>query len=419
MISLEGLTLATGRHAEAGYILRTFAHYVRDGLIPNMFPEGENEGLYHTADATLWFFHAIDRYLDGHRRPRRRSRLLLPKLHRHRRAPPRGHAVRHRRRSRRRPARARAPRATSSPGWTPRSTTGSSRRGAARRSRSTRSGTTRCACSSAGCARSGDDGGADASAEHAERARRVVQRALLVRGGRLPLRRRRRRARRRPGAAGRTSSSPSRSTIPVLDAARWEPVVDVVRERLLTPVGLRSLAPGHPDYKPQLLRRPARARRRLSPGHRLGVADRAVHRRLAARSTPTTAPARAGSSTASSPHLDEACVGSISEIFDAESPYTPRGCVAQAWSVAEVLRCWVRTSPLSEASGTREIRAVERRSLASHVPAGSVRHRRFRPGGPTVRRLPRRRRPDVLADHAPHAPGLRWLALRLDVRLRG
>ena len=41
MISLEGLTLTTGRHGEAGYILRTFAHYVRDGLIPNMFPEGE------------------------------------------------------------------------------------------------------------------------------------------------------------------------------------------------------------------------------------------------------------------------------------------------------------------------------------------------------------------------------------------
>ena len=40
MISLEGLTLVTGRAAEAGYILRTFAHYIRDGLIPNMFPEG-------------------------------------------------------------------------------------------------------------------------------------------------------------------------------------------------------------------------------------------------------------------------------------------------------------------------------------------------------------------------------------------
>jgi glycogen debranching enzyme len=38
--------------------------------------------------------------------------------------------------------------------------------------------------------------------------------------------------------------------------------------------------------------------------------------------------------------MSEACVGSISEIFDAEAPYTPRGCIAQAWSVAEVLRCW-------------------------------------------------------------------------------
>src|SRR6185312_2823861 len=63
MISLEGLTLATGRHMEAGYILRTFAHYVRDGLIPNMFPEGKTDGLYNTADATLWFFHALNQYL--------------------------------------------------------------------------------------------------------------------------------------------------------------------------------------------------------------------------------------------------------------------------------------------------------------------------------------------------------------------
>ena len=62
MISFDGLTLATGRHTEAGYILRTFAHYVRDGLIPNMFPDGQNQGLYHTADATLWYFHAAERY---------------------------------------------------------------------------------------------------------------------------------------------------------------------------------------------------------------------------------------------------------------------------------------------------------------------------------------------------------------------
>ena len=80
MISLEGLTLATGRHIEAGWILRTFAYYIRDGLIPNMFPEGEKHGLYHTADATLWFFHALDRYL-AYTHDRDTLSLLLPRLH--------------------------------------------------------------------------------------------------------------------------------------------------------------------------------------------------------------------------------------------------------------------------------------------------------------------------------------------------
>jgi glycogen debranching enzyme len=44
------------------------------------------------------------------------------------------------------------------------------------------------------------------------------------------------------------------------------------------------------------------------------------------------------------PHLGEACLGTISEIYDAEPPFAPRGCAAQAWSVAEMLRCWVKTA---------------------------------------------------------------------------
>src|SRR6185503_20113063 len=79
MISLEGLTLCTGRHAEARDILMTFAHHLRDGLIPNLFPEGDQEGLYNTADATLWFFHAIDRYVTLSR-DRETLRHLLPAL---------------------------------------------------------------------------------------------------------------------------------------------------------------------------------------------------------------------------------------------------------------------------------------------------------------------------------------------------
>src|SRR5262249_2219294 len=79
MISLEGLTLVTGRHQEAGYILRTFGYHIQDGLIPNMFPEREQQGLYHTADATLWYFHAIERYLEA-TADRTTLRLLLPSL---------------------------------------------------------------------------------------------------------------------------------------------------------------------------------------------------------------------------------------------------------------------------------------------------------------------------------------------------
>src|SRR5215510_9329586 len=79
MISLEGLTLTTGRMNEARDILRTFAYYFRDGLIPNLFPEGNKQGLYNTADATMWFFHALHRYLEiSGDWPT--VQLLLPKL---------------------------------------------------------------------------------------------------------------------------------------------------------------------------------------------------------------------------------------------------------------------------------------------------------------------------------------------------
>ena len=53
---------------------------MRDGLIPNLFPEGDQHGLYHTADATLWFFHAIDRYVVIDRRRRDPERICCRAL---------------------------------------------------------------------------------------------------------------------------------------------------------------------------------------------------------------------------------------------------------------------------------------------------------------------------------------------------
>ena len=79
MISLEGLALTTGRYPEARWILHSFARHIRNGLIPNLFLEGADEGLYHTADATLWFFHALDRYVSV-TGDRETLTLLLPAL---------------------------------------------------------------------------------------------------------------------------------------------------------------------------------------------------------------------------------------------------------------------------------------------------------------------------------------------------
>ena len=87
----------------------------------------------------------------------------------------------------------------------------------------------------------------------AERACAIVQRALLVRERRLSLRRRRhgggRPRQSTTRSAGRIRCSPIALPHPVLARERWEPVVRTVRDRLLTPVGLRSLAPGDPDFK--------------------------------------------------------------------------------------------------------------------------------------------------------------------------
>lgn len=65
MISLPGLTLATGRSDEAAPILRTFAKYLKDGLLPNRFPDVSEAPQYNTIDATLWYFQAIRAYWEA------------------------------------------------------------------------------------------------------------------------------------------------------------------------------------------------------------------------------------------------------------------------------------------------------------------------------------------------------------------
>ncbi|MGH7320534.1 MAG: amylo-alpha-1,6-glucosidase [Candidatus Rokuibacteriota bacterium] len=340
MIGLEGLTLTTGRHIEAGYILRTFAHYVRDGLIPNLFPEGDTEGLYHTADATLWFFHALDRYLDV-TGDRVTLTLLLPTLRdiveRHVRGTRFGIGVD--------PADGllRQGQAGCQLTWmdakvgdwvvTP-------RRGKAVEINALWYNALRLLGAWVAEAR-----GREAAAPlgvHAEAARVSFNgRFWYAEGGHLY-----------DVIDGEQGDDPAcrpnqllalSLRHPVLDPARWKSVLESVRERLLTPVGLRTLAPGHADYRPTY---DGDLRARDAAYHQGTVWPWLIGPFVDAwlRVHPEDRTGARRVLEAFVPHLDGACVGSISEIFDAEAPYTPRGCIAQGWSVAEVLRAWAKTA---------------------------------------------------------------------------
>ena len=120
-------------------------------------------------------------------------------------------------------------------------------------------------------------------------------------------------------------------------------MLDVVTDRLLTPVGLRSLAPGHPDYKPTY---DGDLRSRDAAYHQGTVWAWLIGPFIDAwlKVYPGQYQSARRFLDGFERRLSEACVGSISEIFDAEGQYSPRGCISQAWSVAEVLRCYVKTS---------------------------------------------------------------------------
>ncbi len=346
MISLEGLTLTTGRYNEAGWILRTFAHYVKDGLIPNMFPEGEKNGLYHTADASLWFFHAVSRYVEV-TGDQTTLRLILPKLLEIATAHIEGtrfgiHVD---------PADGLLHQGQEGyqltwmdakvDGWvvTP-------RRGKAVEINAL---WYNALCLLAGWME--QTYGAESGriyTEHAAKARASFnERFWYEQGGYL--------YDVVDGEDGHDDPACRPNQIfaislphPVLDQKRWAAVLGVVTERLLTPVGLRSLAPGDKDYKEKYF---GDLRSRDAAYHQGTVWAWLIGPYIDAwlKVHPDDRTGAAKFLAGFGPHLDEACVGSISEVFDAEEPHTPRGCIAQAWSVAEVLRCEALTSP----SGTQ------------------------------------------------------------------
>jgi predicted glycogen debranching enzyme len=341
MISLEGLTLTTGRYHEAGWILRTFAHYVKDGLIPNMFPEGEKNGLYHTADASLWFFHAVSRYV-AVTGDRVTLTLVLPKLLEIANAHIEGTRF--------------GIHVDPADGLLHQGQEGyqltwmdakvddwvvTPRRGKAVEINALWYNALRLL---AGWME--EAFGAEAAkpySEHASRAREAFNKRFwseelgylydVV-----------------DGEDGKDDPACRPNQVfaislgyPILDKARWKAVMAVVTERLLTPAGLRSLAPDDEDYKSKYF---GDLRSRDAAYHQGTVWAWLIGPYVDAwlKVHPEERKDAAKFLAGFTPHLDDACVGSISEVFDAEEPHTARGCIAQAWSVAEVLRCWALAS---------------------------------------------------------------------------
>ena len=340
MISLEGLTLTTNRFLEAGWILRNFANAVREGLIPNLFPEGSREGLYHTADATLWFFHAIDRYLSA-TRDRWTLRLLLPKLIEiidcHVKGTLFGIGVDPN------DALLRQGQEGYQLTWmdakvddwvvTP-------RRGKAVEINALWYNALRLLQQWLS-----EEDQLDKSLELkslADRAQASFNERFWYsdEGYLFDV---------IDGEDGNDAACRPNQLLaislrhPVLDPAKWHPVLETVRRRLVTPVGLRSLAPGHPDYKTKYF---GDLRARDAAYHQGTVWVWLIGPFIDAwlKVYPDDVTGARALLQGFVPHLGEACIGSISEIFDAEPPFVPRGCISQAWSVAEVLRCWVKTA---------------------------------------------------------------------------
>jgi predicted glycogen debranching enzyme len=354
MISLEGLTLCSGRFQEARYILHTFAHYVREGLIPNLFPEGSHEGRYNTADATLWFFHALDRYL-VYTGDRETLRLLLPTLESIAKAHLEGTSFgihvdpKDGLLSQGQDGYALTWMDALCDGWvvTPRRGKAVEINALWFNAMTLLAEWTR----------------AEAGDAHAFDYEKIAQRTyqsfnhLFWNDDRGYL----------ADVLDKNGDEPDQALRPnqlfaislprpVLDRAHWQPVVDCVAEALLTPVGLRSLTPKHPDFKPNyhgdLRTRDAAYHQGTVWSWLLGpfidawlkvYPDRRDHARSMLHGLRD--------------QLGLACVGQVAEIFDATHPYRPRGCVAQAWGVAELLRVWRLTADSTTPRGDDDARS--------------------------------------------------------------
>jgi predicted glycogen debranching enzyme len=337
MIALPGLTLVTGRYEDARKILQAFAENIDQGMLPNRFPDGGEQPEYNTVDAALWFFVAVYKYFLYTRDKAFLKETLLPAM-------------------------------ADILDW---------------HQRGTRYG---IHMASDGLLAAGEPDvqltWMDARIGNwvvTPRSGKAVEInalwynalaiyvQLLQKVGRLQKAKNYRKlaekvmtrytqvfwnsernclfdvvdGERRDDAIRPNQILALSLPFPLLGRNRARQVLKTVEHHLLTPVGLRSLSPQDPDYRPTYQGSPF-------------LRDSAYHQGTVwawLLGPYLTALVRVRGITgrkqglkllqAVRNHLSEAGIGQISEIFDGDAPHTPRGCIAQAWSVAEIGRAYV------------------------------------------------------------------------------
>lgn len=337
MIALPGICLTTGRFEDAKLILRAFAQRVSKGMLPNRFPDEGEEPEYNTVDATLWFFVAIYKYLQYTQDKTFVLHELVPVLQNiidwHDKGTRFGIKVDVDGLLR-----------AGEPGvqltwmdakvfdWvvTPREGKAVEINALWYNALVILSELLK------------EKGESDESKDLAQRAKAVKKRFLhvfwngadnclydYVNGEDC-------------NAAIRPNQVLALSLpFPLLSGRRARHMLQVIEEKLLTPHGLRSLAPTSREYRPRYggdqLARDGAYHQGTVWSWLIGPYVTALVR---VRGTQAKREARALLEKFE-PHLEVAGVGSISEIFDGEAPHAPRGCIAQAWGVAEVLRAYI------------------------------------------------------------------------------
>jgi predicted glycogen debranching enzyme len=335
MVALEGLTLTTGRFQVARDILLTYSQFVSEGMLPNRFPDSGDKPEYNTVDATLWYFHAIDRYvtLSGDREMLRELYPVLKEI-------VTWHVNGTRFGIQMDPADALIRAGVSGVQLTWMDAKVGNWVVTPRIGKPVEINALWYNALSLMSKWSMELGENDPIyARLGEQVGASFERYWFAAGGYLydVI----------DGPEGNDLSvrpnqlfalSLPHSPVPLQQA---KSVVEVVTRELLTPYGLRTLTPRHPDYQgrftgDQTARDRAYHNGTVWPWLLGAYLD--AHRRVYPDDE-----SRLSLFSPFEAHLAEACLGTISECFEGDSPHRPVACIAQAWSVAEILRAYRAT----------------------------------------------------------------------------